>query len=74
MPISSSEATLTRAMPLRDEGPFGDHTGYYTMSNALKQPWAKGEPRRAATSRNWIEENHCNRCRGIRLITGHFPI
>ena len=31
MPTSSSKATLTRREPLRDEGPFGDHTGYYTL-------------------------------------------
>ena len=29
-PTSSSRATSTRARPLVDEGPFGDHTGYYT--------------------------------------------
>lgn len=39
------------------------------LSNALKQPWAKGRPKRAATSRDWIEENLFNRWNGIRLIT-----
>jgi hypothetical protein len=39
------------------------------LSNALKQAWAKGRPKRAATSRDWIEENQFNRWRGIRLIT-----
>ena len=39
------------------------------LSNAFKQPWAKGRPRREATSRDWVEENHFNRWRGIRLIT-----
>jgi predicted transposase YbfD/YdcC len=39
------------------------------LSNALKQVWAKGRPKRAATSRDWIEENQFNRWNGIRLIT-----
>jgi hypothetical protein len=39
------------------------------LSNALKQPWAKGRPKRAATSRDWVEENLFNRWNGIRLIT-----
>ena len=39
------------------------------LANALKQVWAQGRPKRAATSRDWIEENHFNRCSGIRLIT-----
>lgn len=39
------------------------------LSNALKQAWAKGRPKRAATSRDWIEENLFNRWSGIRLIT-----
>ena len=39
------------------------------LSNALKQAWAKGRPRREATSRDWIEENQFNRWSGIRLIT-----
>jgi hypothetical protein len=43
------------------------------VSNALKQAWATGRPKRAATSRDWIEENHFNRWHGIRLITRHFP-
>jgi hypothetical protein len=38
------------------------------LSNALKQPWAKGRPKRAATSRDWVEENLFNRWNGIRLI------
>ena len=40
------------------------------VSNALKQAWAKGRPKRAATAQDWIEENQFNRWRGIRLITG----
>jgi predicted transposase YbfD/YdcC len=39
------------------------------LSNALKHAWAKGRPRRAATSRDWIEENLFNRWHGVRLIT-----
>ena len=39
------------------------------LSNALKQPWAKGRPKRNATSRDWVEENQFNRWSGIRLIT-----
>lgn len=39
------------------------------LSNALKQAWAKGRPKRTATSRDWIEENLFNRWSGIRLIT-----
>jgi predicted transposase YbfD/YdcC len=31
------------------------------LSNALKQVWAKGRPKREATSRDWTEENHFNR-------------
>ena len=38
-------------------------------ANALKQVWAQGRPKRAASSRDWIEENHFNRWPGIRLIT-----
>ena len=39
------------------------------LSNALKQVWARGRPKRAATSRDWIKENHFNRWRGLHLIT-----
>lgn len=39
------------------------------LSNAFKQVWAQGRPKREATSRDWIEENQFNRWRGIRLIT-----
>jgi hypothetical protein len=39
------------------------------LSNALKQVWAQGRPRREATSRDWIEENHFNRWKGLRLMT-----
>ena len=39
------------------------------LSNAFKQLWAKGRPVREATSRDWVEENHFNRWKGIRLIT-----
>ena len=31
LPISSSKATLTRTSRCAMEGPFGDHTGYYTL-------------------------------------------
>jgi predicted transposase YbfD/YdcC len=44
------------------------------LSNALKQAWVKGGPKRAATSRDWIEEKQFNRWRGIRLITPLTPI
>lgn len=44
------------------------------VSNALKQAWAKGRPKREATSRDWTEENHFNRWRGIHLITRPIPI
>ena len=39
------------------------------LSNTFKQLWAKGRPKRQATSRDWIEENHFNRWLGIRLFT-----
>jgi len=39
------------------------------ISNALKQRWAQGRPKRAATSRDWIEEHQFDRWKGIRLIT-----
>jgi hypothetical protein len=39
------------------------------VSNALKHLWAKGRPKREATSRDWIEENQFNRWKAIRLIT-----
>lgn len=39
------------------------------LSNALKQAWAKGRPKREATSRDWVEENQFNRWHGIGLIT-----
>jgi hypothetical protein len=39
------------------------------VSNAAKQVWAKGRPKREATSRDWIEENHFNRRKAIHLIT-----
>ena len=39
------------------------------LSNACKQVWAQGRPKREATSRDWAEENHFNRWRGIHLIT-----
>ena len=44
------------------------------LSNALKQAWAKGRPKREATSRDWIEENQFNRWRGIGLIMRPNPI
>jgi predicted transposase YbfD/YdcC len=43
------------------------------LSNAFKQVWAKGRPKREATSRDWTEENQFNRWRGIRLITRPIP-
>ena len=42
---------------------------FQRLSNAFKQLWAEGRPKREATSRDWVEENHFNRWRGIRLIT-----
>ena len=39
------------------------------VSNGLKQVWARGRPQRAATSRDWVEENQFNRWRGLRLFT-----
>lgn len=39
------------------------------LSNALKQVWAKGRPKREATSRDWVEENRVNRRSSINLIT-----
>ncbi len=39
------------------------------LSNALKQVWAKGRPKREATSRDWVEENQFNRRASINLIT-----
>jgi predicted transposase YbfD/YdcC len=44
------------------------------LSNALKQAWAKGRPKREATSRDWIEENQFNRWRGIGLMMRINPI
>lgn len=43
------------------------------LSHAFKQGWAKGRPKRSATSRDWIEENLFNRWNGIRLITRPLP-
>ena len=43
--------------------------GIFTrVSNALKHLWAKGRPKREATSRDWIEENLFNRWKALRLI------
>lgn len=39
------------------------------LSNAFKQVWAKGRPKRAATARDWTEENLFNRWGAIRLIS-----
>jgi predicted transposase YbfD/YdcC len=39
------------------------------LSNALKQVWARGRPKREATGRDWIEENQFNRWKAIRLLT-----
>jgi hypothetical protein len=38
-------------------------------SNAFRQLWAKGRPKRAATSRDWIEENQFNRGKATHLLT-----
>lgn len=43
------------------------------LSNAFKQRWAKGRPKRQATSRDWTEENQFNRWLGIRLFTHTSP-
>jgi hypothetical protein len=43
------------------------------LSNALKQAWAKGRAKRAATARDWVEENQFNRWHGVRLITRPIP-
>lgn len=44
--------------------------GIFTrVSNALKHLWAKGRPKREATSRDWIEENQFDRWKALRLIT-----
>jgi len=40
------------------------------VSNALKQAWAEGRPKREATARDWIQESQFDRWRDIRLITG----
>lgn len=39
------------------------------LSNALKQVWAEGRPKRTATGRDWVEENQFNRWLGIELFT-----
>ena len=39
------------------------------LSNALKQVWAEGRPKRAATGRDWAEENQFKRWLGIELFT-----
>lgn len=39
------------------------------LSNAFKQVWAKGRPKRAATARDWTEEHLFNRWGAIRLIS-----
>jgi len=44
------------------------------LSNAFKQGWAKGRPKREATAGDWIEENQFNRWKGIGLITRSSPI
>jgi hypothetical protein len=38
------------------------------LSNAFKQVWAKGRPKRQGTSADWIEENLSKPWRGIHLI------
>ena len=43
------------------------------LSNALKQAWAKGRPKGAATSRDWLDENLSNRSNCIRPITRAIP-
>jgi predicted transposase YbfD/YdcC len=39
------------------------------LSNAFKQVWAKGRPKREGTSRDWVQENQFNRWPAINLIT-----
>jgi hypothetical protein len=39
------------------------------LSNAFKHVWAKGRPKRQATSVDWIERNSFNRRALIELIT-----
>ena len=39
------------------------------LSNAFKHVWAKGRPKRQATSADWIENNLSNRWPAIHLIT-----
>src|SRR5689334_8585833 len=43
------------------------------LSNAFKQVWAKGRPKRQGTSVDWVEENLSKPWRGIRLITQSVP-
>jgi hypothetical protein len=38
------------------------------VANALKHLWAKGRPKREATSWDWIDANQFNRWQAIRLI------
>jgi len=44
------------------------------LSNALKQVWAKGRPKRESTSRDWVEQNQLNRRSAINLITRQTPL
>jgi 4-hydroxy-3-polyprenylbenzoate decarboxylase len=39
-PHEMAAAPISRGEPLRDEGPFGEHTGYYT----LLEPYRRSEP------------------------------
>ena len=58
-----------------DESRVRDHNAmsvlgiFGRVSNGLKHLWAKGRPKREATSRDWVEENQFNRWKAIRLIT-----
>jgi hypothetical protein len=42
--------------------------GLSGVANTLKQARVKGWPKREATSRDWIAENHFNRWSGIHLF------
>ncbi|MCG3769814.1 MAG: hypothetical protein JW384_00945 [Nitrosomonadaceae bacterium] len=48
---------------------YGDLWKLTFESRRTPLPWAKGRPKRQATSPDWIEEDPSNRWRGIHLIT-----
>ena len=39
------------------------------LSNAFKHVWARGRPKREATSADWIERNAAHRSLAVQLIT-----